>query len=229
MKRIFDYGGRLAERVVTVAELQVNTEPHRYSMTSPVSAEEAADAAAAGIHAFSIWDTHTAMIREAAPTQFICAAQSFTDYATHDDILRGAMSALDAGADVIYTARGPDVVEMLASQGIAVQGHLGLVPRMSTRLGGLRAVGKTAEEVVGLINEATRFEDAGGVMMEAEVVTVEVMRAVIDRSGLIFSSLGSGTDCDIVFQFMEDICGEKDTPYRHARAFGDVGTAKARV
>ena len=40
------------------------------------------------------------------------------------------------------TARSMDVVSMLAKEDVPVMGHLGLVPRKSTWIGGLRAVGK---------------------------------------------------------------------------------------
>ena len=54
------------------------------------------------------------------------------------------------GADSIYTARGPHVVEMLARENIPVMCHLGLVPRKSTWKGGLRAIGTTCEEAKSL-------------------------------------------------------------------------------
>ena len=49
------------------------------------------------------------------------------------------------GADAIYTPRGLKTVERLAGVGLCVQGHLGLVPRLSTRVGGLRIIGTVIE------------------------------------------------------------------------------------
>ena len=58
--------------------------------------------------------------------------------------------AKENGADAVMTPRSMDVVEMLAKEDVPVMGHLGLVPRKSTWIGGLRAVGKTADEAYKL-------------------------------------------------------------------------------
>ena len=49
------------------------------------------------------------------------------------------------GADMYYTLRSFDVMERLASEGIPVQSHIGLIPTFSHHYGGLRAFGRTAE------------------------------------------------------------------------------------
>lgn len=60
--------------------------------------------------------------------------------------MRAAMEYMEAGADAIYTPRRHALVKMLADEGIPVMGHLGLVPRKCTWVGGLRAIGTTAAE-----------------------------------------------------------------------------------
>ncbi len=61
-----------------------------------------------------------------------------------------------------------DVVEMLANQGFSVQGHVGMVPNLSTQYGGIRTVGKTAEEAVEILKDIKRLEDAGAFGAEVE-------------------------------------------------------------
>ena len=116
------------------------------------------------------------------------------------------------------------VVEMLAREDIPVMGHLGLVPRKSTWIGGLRAVGKTRAEALTLHRRFRQLEDAGAFGVEAELIPDRIMGAISARTGLVTFSLGSGPDADVMYLFMEDICGENDTRPRHARAFGDIAS-----
>ena len=99
------------------------------------------------------------------------------------------MAALKNGADSVMTARRLAVVEMLANEDIPVMGHLGLVPRKSTWRGGLRAVGRTAEEALALMQDFRDLENAGAFSVEAEVIPAEVMSAISPRTGLITVSL----------------------------------------
>ena len=57
-------------------------------------------------------------------------------------------------------------------------GHLGLVPRKSTWRGGLRAVGRTADEALALMQDFRDLENAGAFSVEAEVIPAEVMAAI---------------------------------------------------
>jgi hypothetical protein len=50
----------------------------------------------------------------------------------------------------VITGRGQDVVRQLADEQIPVMGHLGFVPRKSTWVGGVRAVGNTSDEAAAL-------------------------------------------------------------------------------
>ena len=77
-------------------------------------------------------------VRAGDDTLFLTAAIGLPNFPTKDDILREAFRALALGADAVMTARSMDVVEMLAKEEIRVMGHLGLVPRKSTWVGGLR-------------------------------------------------------------------------------------------
>ena len=152
----------------------------------------------------------------------IIAGQSWPDYVSHDEILRAAMKALEEGADAIFTSRGLDVVEMLARQDIAVQNHLGLIPRKSTLLGGLRPVGKTADEALSLFQKFKDLENAGAFAAECELIPQQAMAEISKRTTLVTIGLGSGTGCDVTFQFLEDLTGDNPNPPRHARAYANL-------
>jgi 3-methyl-2-oxobutanoate hydroxymethyltransferase len=148
----------------------------------------------------------------------------FTQAVTVDDILRAAFGAIEAGADAVITARSYEMVRALTAESIPVVGHLGFVPRKSTWTGGVRAVGKTAAEAIGLWDRIRRLEDAGAFAAECEIVPAAVMAEINKRTSLVTISLGSGGDADVIFLFASDICGESSKRPRHARAWGDLAS-----
>jgi 3-methyl-2-oxobutanoate hydroxymethyltransferase len=223
MRRIYTYGGKPARRNLTVADIQANKAAGRkMTQVSAASEAEAAACAAMGIDLITIADTDIAAVRRGAPETFVTGSQTMTQYATPDEALAAAIRVAEQGADAIYTPRGLGIVETLAREGLCVQGHLGLVPRLSTRVGGLRIIGKTADEALRLMQEFRRLEEAGAYAAEVECVAAEALIEINRRTGLVTHSIGAGSGGDIIFSFMEDICGDVEDPPRHAKAWGDM-------
>jgi len=222
MKRVYTWAAQPAKRSVTVADLRAGKGQRTFTQVTANTADEAIAAAEAGIDMIIGNSQNVETVRAGNDTLFLTAAIGLPNFATNDDILREAFRVLALGADAVMTARSMSVVEMLAREEIPVMGHLGLVPRKSTWVGGLRAVGKTGDEAFELYQRFRRLEDAGAVLVEAEVIPGPVMAEISARSGLITVSLGSGTGADVMYLFMEDICGEKEGAPRHARAFGNL-------
>lgn len=230
MRRIYTFGGQPAERTMTVADLKAcKGAAVKPTMVNPTTGPEAETAVAAGIDVFGIWDIQLDEIRAAAPHTFICSSMSWDAYATHDDILRAAVASMEKGADCFYTCRSLDVIEMLSKESIPVQSHVGLIPRLSTWVGGLRGIGRTAEEAMGVYRHLKRLEEVGCVCVEIECVAEEALAQINPLTDIITMSLGSGGAGDIISLFMSDICGESDNPPRHARAFGDVGRLHRQI
>ena len=212
MKRCYDWNAKEVQRTVTVAGMRGEKGTRKWTQTTANTAEEAAAVAAAGIDMIACNSVNTGAVREGDGTRFLTASLIFPNFATADDILREAFRCMRAGADAIMTARSMDVVEMLAKEDIPVMGHLGLVPRKSTWTDGLRAVGRTGDEALELFRAFKRLEDAGAVLVEAEVIPGPVMEEISRRSGLITVSLGAGSGGDVDYLFMEDICGDTENP-----------------
>lgn len=229
MKRTYDWDARPVQRNYTAEDLRQLQGQRKLTQTTANNAEEAAAARDAGIDLIMGNSQNTVAVREGAPDMFFTAALGLPDYPTETDVLRGAFAAMKDGADSVYTARGPHIVEMLAKEDIPVMCHLGLVPRKSTWRGGLRAIGKTAEEALELWAAFRRMEDAGAFSVEAEVICANVMAEITKRTSLVTSSLGSGEGADIIYLFQSDICGETPEHPRHARAFGDIHTLQQRI
>ena len=223
MKHIYTFGGVPARRNVTVDCLRANKATgKKMTQVSAVTEDEARACEEMGIDMITISDTDYDAVRAGAPQTFITSSQSMCQYYEPQECLTAALKAAAKGADAIFTPRGMGIVELIANEGLAVQGHVGLVPRKSTLIGGLRTFGKTAEEAMKLLDWMRRYEDAGAMAVEVECVAVQALQAINHKTSLLTHSIGAGSGGDIIFSFMEDICGDVENPPRHAKAWGDV-------
>jgi 3-methyl-2-oxobutanoate hydroxymethyltransferase len=150
-ERLFDWGARPVERLVTVASLRAGKGiTARHAQVTADTADEAEAAEAAGIEMVVCRAANVPAVRRGGPRLFITAALGFTEAVSGDEVLRAAIKALTDGADAVLCSRRLAVVELLASEDVPVMGHLGFVPRKSTWVGRTRAVGKTADEAAAL-------------------------------------------------------------------------------
>ena len=193
MPRIFDFAGREVERRQTVAGLRaLKGTGQRATQTTAETAEEAAAADEAGVEMVVCRGANVRQVRAGSQRVFVTAALGFTQAVTADDMLRAAFGAIEAGADAVITARSYEMVRALTAESIPVVGHLGFVPRKSTWVGGVRAVGKTAAEAIELWDRFRRLEDAGAFAAECELIPAAVMSEINRRTSLVTISLGSG-------------------------------------
>lgn len=220
MKKFYNFAGAVVERNLTVADVLAAKGHTKFTQTSAYSAEEASAAADAGIDMLIGSADMLAPMREGAPNTFITAGVLVTQFVTPDEILRQAYNLLVQGADAVYMPREPRIIEHLAAASVPVMTHQGLVPRTSTWRGGLRAVGKTADEALELYQSLKDAENAGAAFAEVEVVAADALAAIVPRLTMSIVSLGSGAGGDIDYLFQEDICGMNENAPRHARSFG---------
>ncbi len=223
MSRILDYNGNDADRTTTVASIVgLKDQQAQFAQVTASSEQEAAAAEAAGIEMVVCMAGSVPSVRRGSSRLFVTAAIDFDGAVTVDELLGAAFSALTDGADAVITARRLDCVRRLAEEDIPVMGHLGFVPKKSTLYGGVRAVGKTAEEARTLWEQFQQLEEAGAFAVECELIPANVMAEINQRTGLTTISLGSGPDADVMFLFGSDICGEGSRTPRHARTYGDL-------
>ena len=94
-----------------------------------------------------------------------------------------------------------------------------LVPGNNTWIGGYRAIGKTAEEAIGVVRHAMELDDAGAIGLEVEVVPPQVAE-IYKKSKTLTISMGSGSTCDGQYLFSQDVLGyTKGHMPRHARVY----------
>ena len=229
MKRVYTWDAKPASRTVTVDDLLKAKGHQKFTQVTANTEDEAIAAGLAGIDMMICNSQNVETVRRGNDELFLTAAMVLPGFPTADDILREAFRVLALGADAVMTARSMDIVSMLAKEDIPVMGHLGLVPRKSTWVGGLRAVGRDADEAFDLYQRFKRLEDAGACLVEAEVIPGPVMAEISKRTSVVTVSLGSGTGGDVMYLFMEDICGDTANPPRHARAYGNLLALRQQI
>ncbi len=221
-------GGEYATRNYTIKHLQNLKGKTVLTETMPFTTSEAVAAEEAGIDTLKVkFDpanpASAIAIRKAAPNTFMTFCIGLTKIATAEEAVRAGYVAMDAGADGIMCQWGPEFIRAVANAGIPVEAHAGLVPRLSTWTGGLRAVGKTLEEAIWVFEQIQSFEAAGAWAVEVEVVPAELLAQISKRTRLVTSSIGAGSGGDIQFMFAEDILGNHAPPYpRHTKQYRNL-------
>lgn len=221
-------GGEYATRNHTVKHLQDLKGKAVLTETMPFTTSEAVAAEEAGIDTLKVkFDPRNPVdaiaLRKAAPNTFMTFCIGLTKIATADEAVRAGYVAMEAGADGIMCQWGPEFIRAVADAGIPVEAHAGLVPRLSTWTGGLRAVGKTIKEAIWIFEQVQSFEAAGAWAVEIEVVPAQLLAEITRRTRLVTSSIGAGSGGDIQFMFAEDILGNHAPPYpRHTKQYRNL-------
>ena len=232
MKRIYTFGHEQVERNITVGDMIKNKQKNiKMTQVTAGNAEEAEIIANQDIDMIITGSDWYEDVRRGAPNTFITAALFAGRFITNEEILRGAFEVMMKGADSVLTPRSFDVVEMLAKEGMQVQGHVGMVPSMATKYGGIRTVGKTADEALNVLKDMKRLENAGAFGAEVECVAEDALIELKKHTSLVLNSLGSGTGGDVMFLFFEDICGETNgiKMPRHAKSWGNGKSIKEEL
>ena len=161
-------------------------------------------------------------IREAAPNTHLMSAAPEKSFASSTEAIRAAYLLMSNGCDSFYTNNSANLISDLRRENIPVISHVGLIPGKATWIGGFRAIGKTADEAIGVVRHAMELDDAGAIGLEVEVVPPKVAEIVTNKVKLLTISMGSGSTCDGQYLFSQDVLGyTKGHMPRHARIYRD--------
>lgn len=210
----------------------------KISMLYVSTLDEAAAAAAAGIHMLSIegrfWNQE---MREAAGDCFVQVGLPYGGWGslngvfltTAEDYLRTAFQFSSIGGDAFYCNASYDIQKALTDNHLAVVGHIGLVPSYITWTG-WRAVGKTADEAAQLWAHTRKMEEIGVFAAELEVVPDRVAKYLTENSSLIMLGMGAGEHADAQYLFTEDVCGYgKNHKPRHGKIYRNLAPELERL
>ena len=216
----------------TVADLRAIKGKRQLTMLRVMTLEEAEAAERAGIDIVSI--PPELMLdpryRDAAPSLFSMPGENFFEIGTADDFVRWSFKMVKAGADAVYCSASVATIKRMADEAIPVIGHVGLIPSRRTWTGGWKAVGKTAESALAMLEQVRQLEAVGAFGAEIEVVPVEVAEAISQRTSLFMISMGSGTGCDAQYLFAEDVLGaNRGHMPRHSKIYRNFAAEYDRL
>jgi len=123
------------------------------------------------------------------------------------------------------------VVEKLVSSGIAVVGHIGLMPQSVHQMGGYYMHGKDEASAHRLREEARALEAAGAFAIVLECVTAPLAAEITHGLTIPTIGIGSGKDCAGQVLVVNDLIGlSTSPPPSFARPRADVaGVIRAAV
>jgi len=185
------------------------------SMLYVTTLDEAAAAAAAGIHMLSIEGKYwSPEMREAAGDCFVQVGLPYGGWgtfqgrllATAEDYLRAAFYFTAMGGDCYYCAASFDIQKAMCDNHVPIVAHVGLIPSYITWTG-WRAVGKTATEAAALWHRVQNLESIGCFGAELEVVPDRVAEWISKHTSMIMLGMGAGPGADAQYLFTEDVLG----------------------
>ncbi|MDD4860212.1 MAG: 3-methyl-2-oxobutanoate hydroxymethyltransferase [Dehalococcoidales bacterium] len=214
---------------LTIHGLQQLKGKRQIIMTTALDYWTASAAQAAGVDIIITWgENYESMvakiteIRRAAPKVIIDAGlPAHLPLISDEEAIRGAVMAMRAGADMVYPGAPPERVAAMAKQGIPCHCHVGLVPLVSTWIGGIRGFGKNAPEALKVYQDALAYQAAGAAILEMELVPDRVAAEIAKRIKIPVIAIGSGAGCDGQHLYSSDILGTAGRIPRHAKKYRD--------
>ena len=194
-------------------------------------AEEAIAASEAGMDMIgTAFIPERAHFAKAVPNSHFQFGMPWGKHADATEVLRDAMAAMQAGAQSVYCGMSPQIIEVLAREGVPVICHVGLVPPKATWTGGYRAVGRTLPQAKMVWQQVQDFDAAGAFAVEMEVVAANLATEITSRTSMLTISLGSGGGCDAQYLFSADLLGENTGHIpRHAKTYRNFAAERDRL
>ena len=161
---------------------------------------------------------HTQAVCAGAPESFVVCDMPFGTYLNPEEALKNAIKVFQStAADCVKIEGGAekaDVVKHLTSNGIAVCGHIGLLPQSVRSEGGYKVKGKTEDETQLLLKDAKAIEEAGAFCMVIEGTKANVAAQVAKSVSIPVIGIGAGAEVDGQVLVFSDMLGlfEEFTP-----------------
>ena len=139
---------------------------------------------------------HTKAVCNGAKNAYIVTDMPFGTYNTPEDALKNSIKIYkETKADAVKLEGGAEraeTVKLLAQNGIAVVGHIGLMPQFSRSEGGYIVKGKDEKSKQKLLKDAKALEEAGAVMLVIEGVKEDVAKEITESVNIPTIGIGAG-------------------------------------
>lgn len=154
---------------------------------------------------------HTAAVARAMPQALVLGDLPIHSYDSPAQAIESARQLIGVGADAVKLEGGSDmadIVRALCDAGIAVIGHIGMLPQHVIEEGGYRKKGKTPAAAEQLVADARALEQAGACALVLESIVPQVAAQVTRVVSIPTIGIGCGeTTCDGEVAVITDLLG----------------------
>lgn len=130
----------------------------------------------------------------------------------------------ETGAGAVKLEGGRDraaQIRAIVECGIAVMGHVGLLPQRAEEFGGFKTQGKTPESADAILADALAVEEAGAFSVVIEATVEAVARRVSQAVSIPTIGIGASPSCDGQVLVIDDILGLSGYIPSFAKIYGD--------
>ena len=153
---------------------------------------------------------HTRAVARGVSRALLVADLPAGSYLTPDLAMSNARRLVAAGARAVKLEGGVTMraqAEAITSAGIALVGHIGMLPQSVREEGGYKVKGRSDAEAHALLADARALEAAGACAVVLEIVAPKTARFITAEIGIPTIGIGSGTECDGQILVTYDLVG----------------------
>ncbi len=141
---------------------------------------------------------HVAAVSRAKTRALVVGDLPYHTYQTAQNAIANAHVLTEAGAEAIKLEGGVEVVPEIRAMreaGIAVMGHIGMLPQHIKEEGGYKIKGRSEAEKELLLSDALAVQEAGAFAIVLELVEPQLAQAITDKLTIPTIGIGSGAHC----------------------------------
>ena len=157
---------------------------------------------------------HIKAVRRATERPLIVGDMPFGSYLDPQSAAQNACRLIkEGGCDAVKLEGGKNMVSRvraITENGMAVQGHIGLLPQHISSIGGYRVQGKNSVDAVRLLEDALALQEAGCFSIVLEMVPDEVAHAITLALDIPTIGIGAGPRTSGQVQVFHDVVGLYD-------------------
>ncbi len=153
---------------------------------------------------------HVGAVARAKTRALVVADLSYHTYDTPEDAVANAHILVEAGAQAVKLEGGIEVVpeiRELRKAGIAVMGHIGMLPQSVKEEGGYKIKGRSEAEKERLLADALAIQEAGVFAMVMELIEPGLAGEISAALAVPTIGIGSGKHCDGQILVTHDLIG----------------------
>jgi 3-methyl-2-oxobutanoate hydroxymethyltransferase len=141
---------------------------------------------------------HTRCVSRVRQRAYVIADMPFMTYSSPEIAAQNAAQLMQEGGAQMVKLEGAklDCIRFLVEQGIAVCGHLGLLPQSINQLGTYSVQGKQPEAAQKIRADAKRLQEMGASLLVLECVPAALAKQISEELIIPTIGIGAGVDCD---------------------------------